>query len=322
MITYLSVFSQEIDLHDFEIVEFKNLDKIDEVESLKEILSNARIVLLGEQTHGEGATFDAKVKLIKFLHQEMGFEILAFESGLYSNYKANEISRSKNDTSPFNESVFTIWSDTKHFEELMKYFDDVSDSEHPLQIAGFDFQESNLFREYFFQDITKVFQRNNIHLEDSTIEILRETFFGDVDYISNNANDSIRFYSAVNTINAGFNKLFQNDELSRILQQAFNSYLAGIAWAVDMDQNRDYKVQNPRDQQMAENLIFLSDLYRDKKIIGWGASYHFANKIETYQNTDLTRQYITIMEEEKSNDKNEKFDLDEALDGASPMGRI
>ena len=55
---------------------------------LKEVLKDKRIVLLGEQSHGDGATFEAKVRLIKFLHQELGFTILSFESGLYDNFKA------------------------------------------------------------------------------------------------------------------------------------------------------------------------------------------------------------------------------------------
>src|SRR5688500_14617591 len=35
----------------------------------------ARVVQLGEPSHGAGAAFAAKVRLIKFLHQRMGFDV-------------------------------------------------------------------------------------------------------------------------------------------------------------------------------------------------------------------------------------------------------
>src|SRR5258707_1034052 len=54
-----------------------------DLQGLRAAVGGARIVLLGEQTHGEGSTFTAKIRLIKFLHEKMGFEVLAFESGLY-----------------------------------------------------------------------------------------------------------------------------------------------------------------------------------------------------------------------------------------------
>ena len=58
-----------------------------DLQFLKELWKDKKLVLLGEQSHGEGTVFEAKVRLIKFLHEEMGFEIVAFESGLYDNYQ-------------------------------------------------------------------------------------------------------------------------------------------------------------------------------------------------------------------------------------------
>jgi erythromycin esterase-like protein len=49
---------------------------------LDNVLKNKRIVLLGEQTHGDGATFDEKVKIVKHLNNTLGFNTIVFESGL------------------------------------------------------------------------------------------------------------------------------------------------------------------------------------------------------------------------------------------------
>jgi len=100
-------------------------DDSTEFSFLKVLLKDKRIVLLGEQSHGDGATFAAKVRLVKFLHSELGFDMLSFESGLYANYKAaQELNHTEARNSPMLESVFPIWSETAEFLPLIQYAHD------------------------------------------------------------------------------------------------------------------------------------------------------------------------------------------------------
>ncbi|MFM7430455.1 MAG: carboxypeptidase-like regulatory domain-containing protein [Flammeovirgaceae bacterium] len=93
-----------------------------------------------------------------------------------------------------------------------------------------------------------------------------------------------------------------------------------VQYEIDMMNGKEIKVQNPRDLQMAKNLIFLSTLYPDSKIICWGATYHFANQIQLHRATSLTRTFAHRLDSlEKTH---EPTDFDKLLEGAVPMGQV
>lgn len=68
-------------------VEPDNEDYVD-LAALKQSLKDVTIVGLGEPIHHDGSAFKAETRLVKFLHQELGFRVIAFESGFYDCYKA------------------------------------------------------------------------------------------------------------------------------------------------------------------------------------------------------------------------------------------
>jgi erythromycin esterase len=110
-------------------------------ERLIQAIGDARIVMLGEPSHGAGAAFAAKVRLVRLLHARLGFDVLAWESGLIDLERTEVAFRG--DLDPVHAAqrgILKIWSASAECRPL---FADVKASHRgarPLTMAGFDMQ--------------------------------------------------------------------------------------------------------------------------------------------------------------------------------------
>src|SRR6202035_5508915 len=123
----------------------RTIDPADEdyrdLEPLRAVFATARIVMLGEASHGDGAGFRAKSRLARFLHREMGFSVLAFESGLFDCAKAQELIAGGEDSGrAASRAVFGIWSGSAEARPLLADLGPFAKSGAPLELAGFDSQ--------------------------------------------------------------------------------------------------------------------------------------------------------------------------------------
>lgn len=114
-------------------------DSFSDLEMLKPLLYDKRIVFLGESSHGVAEFNLAKTRLIQFLHQEMGYNILAFESGLSNTSLANAMVKQQLPEQTMKNSIFGVWW-SKEIMPLFDYLKTSAQTERPLILTGFDMQ--------------------------------------------------------------------------------------------------------------------------------------------------------------------------------------
>ena len=264
-------------------IELKSIDPqhtdFADLQPLKALIGDARIVLLGEQSHGDGAVFHTKTRLIKFLHQEMGFDVLAFESGLYdcrSAWRAFQAGRPPREAAE--QGIFGIWTMSREVQPLLQYLASQAATDNPLELAGFDDQmTARASREHLVDDVREVLA--GIPIEAINAET-RSTILKSLQMLSEQEPLGERreaFRTACETVREALLQV-PAGELDANLDRAFwAQFFRSIRVYADHTQDRGLNpgTLNLRDRQMAENLAWLAKVqYADRKIIAWAASRH------------------------------------------------
>ena len=116
-------------------------DDFSDLEPIANAIGDASVVQLGEPSHGAGTAFAAKVRLIKFLHQRLGFDVLIWESGLYDLALAQAGMRGSDDAlTAARRGIFSLWTEAAEARPAFDYVKASQATTHPIDMAGFDMQ--------------------------------------------------------------------------------------------------------------------------------------------------------------------------------------
>ncbi len=139
-------------------IDFTDEDFSD-LEPLADAIGTARLVQLGEPSHGAGSAFAAKARIVKFLYLKHGFDVLVWESGLYDVTLAQAAMRDPalDAMAAARKGIFALWSQAAEVKPLFELIKASQATTRPMTMAGFDMQvTADGTRELFADDLKKL----------------------------------------------------------------------------------------------------------------------------------------------------------------------
>jgi len=264
-------------------------ENFSDLQCLKQYIGNRTLVQLGESSHGTKEYSQIKVRLIKFLHEQMGFDVIAFESGFFECFYTNENIDSLTEIEAMKNSIyFGVWG-TNDVKELFTYIKSTQSTNHPLIFAGFDCfhtsRNKSLLKRasYLFEMLSKIdIQYANIIRPFDSIN--------NVQLYNYNPSYFSQYYDSISSTYLHIGSLIDqhidtlisyypsNPILPLLLKQSITSTLTDINYIIKYFNGENFNADMLRDSAMSVNVSFLKEKqYPNKKIILWAHNYHIAN---------------------------------------------
>lgn len=247
----------------------------------------ARVVVLGEASHGDGATHLAKCRVVRFLRESMGFDVVIFECGTYDGWamdRAFDAGMDVHDALALGVPPF--WSSSGQAQPV---FGDAWDSyftDAPLAFAGFAPERTGrrtarqLPRDLldFFAPLpepafTEARRRELLTVID---RLEQAEFSGDADDLVRVLDDLADIDAALEQHAPALADLHGAGDV-----EAWRRFVGDQRWAVDraltadLLQPAEMASYNDRAERLADNLLWLvNERFAGRKVIVWCSTWH------------------------------------------------
>lgn len=250
---------------------------------LRDVLSDTRVVLLGEPENGGGSDVLAKTRLVRFLHEQMGFDVLAFQAGIHSSTAAwQALQTDANARDALRMSVFGLLSRSAEAEALIQYLAARARTDRPLEVTGFDAQFTGTARGTFVPHLQAFLAERNVQSpfrddQATATRVLAGTTAGHIGGATAppSPDEQAETVAALHATATAIERVANDSRGARWVQ-----ILRSTAVQIELVLN-DARGGHGTDylrglvRQMADNLIWLvNHPYRGRKVIVWTHTLH------------------------------------------------
>jgi erythromycin esterase len=253
-------------------------DDFSDLQFLKPLLAGKRVVQLGESGHGVAEFSLAKVRLIKFLHQQMGYDVIAFESSLPQCYLADRTIGAAPPVDVMRQCLFGVWHSNETLA-LFDYLDAARKDGKRLSLAGFDIQDSApspgapaLLGEL----LARAGWPRAVELPANEVALFK--YKTQTPLAPDQVAQLVAYYGeAAGALEAGRARLLDTGTDRERLEVAIQSAKSRVQLARQYAGAGMRASFESRDRGMADNLDFLLDTqYRGRKVIVWAHNSHIS----------------------------------------------
>ena len=260
-------------------------------------LEGVEVVFLGESSHGDGGGHLARVRLVRYLHERLGFDVMAWEAGVR---EAAIFDSALATTAPLGAiaplALYPWWAESAELRPMLEYMRLTRRTSKPLTFAGFDIQRSGPL-DSLVSYMTRSFARANQSaiipsgLRDSLTRGLtrlstlsggtRDTLEAALEQALHAAAPDIAraFESARPSLTRTLGSR-ETDVLGRVVAN-LTAHAEQVRLAREPDQARRAAASlasyNLREQRNAENILWLRRHYSGRKLIVWLHNVHAIN---------------------------------------------
>lgn len=268
-------------------------DDLSDLDFLENVLKDKKIVLLGELAHGVAEQNRLRVRIIKYLHQKLGFSVVAFESPLFECYFMNRDLPQTNSLKSIRNSLHGFW----HTRDLIDLFDYVKESRNgtlPINISGFDIYTVGNLRELrpdFFREIVEKVDKDFAETIYETEQMLVSLDYeGQKSYLKDNYSElSAQYTQLIKMISDQFEflKKYYSEEYLEIAKRVAEGTLSLIFLRNDILSQTPLGEGNARDFKMYQNINWIfTKLYKNQKMVIWSHNCHIMRA-----STSINNQY-------------------------------
>lgn len=253
-------------------IPFKSLESDDfsDLIFLNEFLANKQYVFLGESSHYIKEFNELKFRLIRFLVQELDFDVVVFESNIWDCYQLKFLRDHCTSEEILNQTIYGVWH-TTNVNNLISYI-----TENNIEFAGFDIKPSAFKYDYFFEK--KILSSIDTNISNLALACSKRFLKYYTQRNQNSKkNELIQLLSDQEKLYDTLNQFIENSNLNLSLKVYQKETKNRIDIINSMILEDSEFLENNRDSLMAQTIEWLiKEIYPDKKIIFWGHNGHIS----------------------------------------------